>query len=172
MKRYVKALACTLILSLLFAFGIGHNSLNSAIAKTSAPVLQDVDKGNTTLNNYAKEVLRLVNVERMKAGLKPLTTNSTISKAANKRAKEIVKSFSHTRPNKTPFYTVFKEYKLSYKAAGENIAYGQKSPKEVVTTWMKSSGHRANILSKKFGKIGVGVYKSGGRLYWTQIFTN
>ena len=57
-------------------------------------------------------------------------------------------------------------------ANDENIAWGQKTPEEVVTGWMNSSGHRANILSSKFTFIGVGVYRSSsGRLYWVQLFT-
>ena len=127
---------------------------------------------NTAQSDYAKEVLRLVNIEREKAGLKALTTNTTLTAAADKRAQETVKSFSHTRPNGTGFQTVLKEFGISYKAAGENIAYGQKTPQEVVTGWMNSSGHRANILNKNFGKIGVGVYQSGGTIYWTQVFTD
>lgn len=57
-------------------------------------------------------------------------------------------------------------------AGGENIAYGQRSPQEVVTAWMNSPGHRANILSNKFNKLGVGVHEVNGTIYWTQLFTN
>ena len=53
---------------------------------------------------------------------------------------------------------------------GENIAYGQSSPEAVMNAWMNSSGHRANILNADFDKIGVGVVRSGGRLYWVQLF--
>lgn len=124
------------------------------------------------LNSYASQVLKLVNQERAKAGLSALTTNSTLSAAANKRAKETSQSFSHTRPDGTSFSTVLKEYNIAYRAAGENIAYGQKTPQEVVTGWMNSPGHRANILNSNYGKLGIGVYKSNGVIYWSQLFTN
>jgi uncharacterized protein YkwD len=127
---------------------------------------------NPSNKNFADEVLRLVNVERAKAGLSAYTTNSAISAAANKRAQEISKSFSHTRTNGTSFSTVLTEYGVSFRTAGENIAYGQKTPQEVVTGWMNSPGHRANILNANFNKIGIGVYQSGGVIYWTQEFTN
>ena len=104
--------------------------------------------------------------------LSTYTTNSTISAAANMRAKETVQSFSHTRPNGTSFSTALKEYGISYMAAGENIAYGQRTPQEVVTGWMNSPGHRANILNSNFHKIGIGVYQSNGVIYWSQLFTN
>lgn len=126
----------------------------------------------TGISNYANEVIKLVNQERAKAGLSALSTNATLTSAANKRAEETVVSFSHTRPNGTQFSTVFKEYGVSYRAAGENIAYGQKTPQEVVTGWMNSPGHRANILNGNFGKIGVGVHQNNGVIYWVQLFTN
>ena len=127
---------------------------------------------STKSSSYASEVLRLVNIERAKAGLSALTTNQTLGSAANKRAKEIEVSFSHTRPSGAGFSTVLKEYGISFMAAGENIAYGQKTPQEVVTGWMNSPGHRANILNAKFNKIGIGVYQKDGVYYWTQLFTN
>ncbi|MHB8129461.1 MAG: CAP domain-containing protein [Mobilitalea sp.] len=124
------------------------------------------------ISNYANQVLQLVNQERVKAGLSALTTNAIITSAANKRAQETVQSFSHTRPNGSSFSTVLKEYGVPFNAAGENIAYGQKTPQDVVTGWMNSPGHRANILNSSFGKIGIGVYQTNGVIYWTQLFTN
>lgn len=94
-----------------------------------------------------------------------------LTSAANVRSKEIVNTFSHTRPDGTQFYTAIKEQGFSYKGCGENIAWGQKTPDEVMNAWMNSSGHRSNILNSKYTKIGVGVYEAeNGRLYWTQLF--
>ena len=67
---------------------------------------------------------------------------------------------------------VLKEYNITYKTAGENIANGQFDADDVMNSWLKSPGHRANILQKNFGKIGVGVFEYNGRLYWVQVFTN
>lgn len=139
----------------------------------SKPAPTTPPTNNTGSNQgFAEEVLRLVNIERSKAGLSPLTTNATLKAAADKRAQETKTSFSHTRPNGSKFSTVLKEYGISYRTAGENIAYGQRSPQEVVNGWMNSPGHRANILNGSFGKIGIGVYQSGGVIYWSQLFTN
>lgn len=123
-------------------------------------------------SSYAAKVLQLVNVERSKGGLKALTTNSALTNAANVRAKEIKISFSHTRPNGSSPFTALKEFNINYNAAGENIAYGQRSPEEVVKGWMNSPGHRANIMNGNFGKVGIGCYVSNGTIYWTQLFTN
>ena len=56
--------------------------------------------------------------------------------------------------------------------AGENIAMGQKNPEQVMSSWMNSSGHKANILNSEFGKIGIGCYKKNGIYYWVQMFTD
>jgi|GEM_PF-365678 Cysteine-rich secretory protein family. len=127
---------------------------------------------NTSVSSYAEEVLRLVNIERSKAGLSSLSTTNTLKAAADKRAQETAVSFSHTRPDGSKFSTVLQEYGISYRTAGENIAYGQRTPQEVVNAWMNSSGHRANILNGNFNKIGIGVYQKNGVIYWSQLFTN
>ena len=113
----------------------------------------------------------MVNQERVKAGLGKVVLDKTIQKAAMIRVKEIEVSFSHTRPNGSSFSSVLKENGISYHGAGENIAWGQTSPKEVMKAWMNSDGHRANILNPNFKKIGVGYYKNAsGRKYWSQLF--
>ena len=117
-------------------------------------------------------VLALVNKERKAAGLGTVTLYDELCKVADIRAKEITKSFSHTRPNGTNCFTAFKENGITYRYAGENIAYGQKDADAVMTAWMNSAGHRANILSKNFGKIGIACYQYNGRKYWVQLFTN
>ena len=122
--------------------------------------------------NFASEVLRLVNKERAKAGLPAYTTSQPLTSAANKRAQEITRTFSHTRPNGSSFFTALREYRVPFRASGENIAFGQKTPQEVVTTWMRSPGHRRNILSPRFKKIGIGIAQKSGRNYWTELFTN
>ena len=63
-----------------------------------------------------------------------------------------------------------KELGVSYRSAGENIAYGYPMPQKVVEGWMNAEGHRKNILSASFSKIGIGCYKSNGVLYWSQFF--
>ena len=122
----------------------------------------------------AEGVLKLVNEERSKAGVSALTLEATLCAAAEKRAKELEKSYSHIRPDGSACWTVLGEYGIANKASGENIAYGMNTmfkPAEVMTSWMSSTGHRGNILSSSFKKIGVGCYRNGNRVYWVQIFT-
>lgn len=142
------------------------NTTNTAATSTGS-----TSTANTSTSAYAKQVVNLVNKERAKAGLSALTIDSKVEKAALVRAKEIQSSFSHTRPNGSTFVTALKEAGVSYNGAGENIAWGQKTPEEVVTAWMNSPGHRANILNKNFKYIGVGnLQNSSGTQYWVQLF--
>lgn len=132
----------------------------------------DTPENNETLS-YMEQVVSLVNKERAKGGLAPLTMDIKISAAAQVRAKECEQSFSHTRPDGRNFATALKEQEVSYRRAGENIAWGQRSPEEVVNAWMSSKGHRANIMNANFTKIGVGYYQNArGTNYWCQLFTN
>ena len=137
------------------------------VTVTPTPMPED-----TLETTFAEQVVKLVNQERIKAGLNEVTLDKTIENAALIRAKEITQSFSHTRPNGSNFSTVLKEQGITYKGAGENIAWGQKSPEEVMKAWMNSQGHRANILNPNFTKIGVGHYQNTkGTDYWAQLFT-
>mgnify|MGYP000217162800 CR=1 FL=1 len=118
-------------------------------------------------------VLKLVNEERATAGLPALTLHAGATRAAQQRAGEIETSFSHTRPDGSNFTTALTAAGVSYRAAGENIAYGQKSAKQVMQDWMNSAGHRANIMNGNFTSIGIGHYKSAAVVdYWTQLFIN
>lgn len=127
---------------------------------------------NNTNTSFAKQVVELVNKERSKAGLNALSIDENIETAAMVRSREIEKSFSHTRPNGSSFSTALSESGVKFMGAGENIAWGQRSPEEVMNGWMNSSGHRANILNSSFKKIGVAYYVgANGRTYWTQLFT-
>lgn len=131
----------------------------------------DTETPDTENQSYAEEVVSLVNVERAKEGLDPLTIDIKVQEAAQIRALEIETLFSHTRPNGSSFSTVLKEQNISYKSAGENIAWGQRSPQDVVNAWMNSEGHRANIMNANYTKIGVGYSQNTqGTNYWSQLF--
>lgn len=130
---------------------------------------QEGDEART----YILQVIALVNEERAKAGLAPVEESGKVAKAAAVRAQEITRSFSHTRPDGSSFSTALRQSGAAFNSSGENIAYGQPSPKAVMDTWMNSQTHRANILDRKFTDIGVGCYiDSRGVIYWTQLFTD
>ncbi|WP_368491086.1 CAP domain-containing protein [Clostridium sp. BJN0013] len=129
----------------------------------------------STIDAEANEVIRLVNVERSKNGLSPLNANAELSKVATAKAQDMIDNsyFSHTSPTYGSPFDMMKKFGISYTAAGENIAYGQKNAAEVMNSWMNSPGHRANILNSNFTEIGVGVAKDkNGTPYWVQMFIN
>ena len=129
------------------------------------------DDNGTSQVDFASQVVELVNAERAKYGLSALTVDAKVQQAALVRAKESAQSFSHTRPNGSSFSTALTEAGVSYRRAGENIAYGQRTPQQVMNAWMNSSGHRANILNEDFTTIGVGYTVINGTAYWAQLFT-
>ena len=107
--------------------------------------------GQINQDDAAAQVVNLVNEERAKAGLSPLTADRSVTSAAQRRAREIETNFSHTRPNGSSFSTALSEAGVNYRSSGENIAYGQTSASSVM------QGH----------------YKSASGVdYWTQLFTN
>ena len=149
----------------------GNNNENTGSENNGNNNTSKPDNSVSSESRYISEVVRLVNAERAKEGLAALQMDSSLNSAAQVRAKEIVTSFSHTRPNGSNCFTALSEAGIKYNGSGENIAYGQKTPAEVVNAWMNSAGHRANIMSSKFTKIGVGCHNSNGTYYWSQFFT-
>ena len=119
----------------------------------------------TRYDAAAQEVLDLVNAQRSKYGLYPLSLDSGLQNAAMLRAAESVVYFSHTRPNGGGCWTVNPAL-----IAGENLAVGQTSPQQVVDAWMKSDLHRANILNENYYSIGIGCINYNGTWYWSQCF--
>ena len=123
-------------------------------------------------HEYFWEILRQVNQERENVNLSPLTLSEGLTYPASVRADEIIEDFSHTRPDGTSCFTAIEK---EYWATGENIAAGQTSPTNVMTAWMNSEGHRANILKSNFKKIGVGyTYDSNSdyKHHWVQMFAS
>ncbi|ARX89048.1 hypothetical protein SMD44_08535 [Streptomyces alboflavus] len=117
-------------------------------------------------------MLSLVNAERQKAGCRPLTTNSKLATAAQRHSADMKARnyFSHTSPDGTDPGRRITAAGYRWSTYGENIARGQQTAKSVMTSWMNSSGHRANILNCSFKELGVGVVKGSGGPWWTQNF--
>ncbi|MBQ2105344.1 MAG: hypothetical protein II253_00365 [Lachnospiraceae bacterium] len=126
----------------------------------------------TEQHPYIQQIVDLVNAERTKVGLAPLTLDIQLSSAAQIRAEEQYTLFSHSRPNGSSYRTVLDENGISYMGCGENVAYGFRNPQAVMQGWMNSEGHKANILQEKFTHIGIGYYVGpNGYHYWSQLFS-
>ncbi|MGN7381015.1 uncharacterized protein, YkwD family [Chlamydia abortus] len=132
------------------------------------PAPTQPDQGQSDISQYAKEVAELVNQERAKAGLKPLQLDSALSAMALDKAKDMYHNnyFDHNSPTYGSPFDMMDTYGIKYSYAGENIAKGQRTPEEVMNAWMNSPGHKKNIMSPNFTKIGVAYYQGE----WVQEF--
>lgn len=119
-------------------------------------------------------LLEAVNAQRREAELPELTLGHRLSAVVSVRAYESSLTFSHTRPDGRDFSTVLGDYGCGYGHAGENLLQCSEgySASDMVSLWMGSSGHRANILDPEAATLGIGVYRSGGMVYVAVIFTD
>ena len=146
---------------LIIFFAINFSAVSAQQARWNNA--EDVDK-------FPAEVLRLVNAERAKVGALPLKLAKDLSASAYVRARELPYKFSHTRPNGSKCFTAMPQIG---HMLGENLAGGQKTPKDVVQAWMDSKTHRDNMLNKTFTELGVAYYyqaNSKYKHYWVQHF--
>lgn len=140
-----------------------------------APTPAPAESTNTAVSSYEQKVVELVNVERTKAGLPALKLDTAMSDVARMKSKDMATNnyFAHQSPTYGSAGDMLTKFGINWSAWGENIASGQRTPEAVVTAWMNSSGHRANIMSTNFSRIGVGyVTNANGTPYWTQMFAN
>ena len=169
------------------SYGDGDSSDNSEetdIPSASEDVNSDYNLlvraqiNTVTYSAYANEVLRLVNIERANVGVAPLVLDEALCNAANMRAIEMdcTGVFGHKRPNGNSCFEVYDICNVEWQSAcGENIAGGQATPEEVMKSWLGSAGHKANILSPEYTKMGLGYSNSGCGAgsyshYWAQEF--
>ncbi|WP_091493602.1 CAP domain-containing protein [Amphibacillus marinus] len=131
---------------------------------------QPAEQANTNLNEFERQVVALTNQERAANGLAALAIDESLSSVAREKSNDMARNgyFSHTSPTYGSPFDMMQQFGVNYRTAGENIAKGQRSPEEVVTAWMNSEGHRANILNPNYTHIGVGFVESGN--HWTQLF--
>jgi uncharacterized YkwD family protein len=125
---------------------------------------------DSSVSDYEKKVVELVNEIRKDYGLSELKLNTKLCAVAKAKSQDMKDNnyFSHTSPTYGSPFDMIKSFGISYRTAGENIAMGYRTPEEVVDGWMNSEGHRANILNGSFKEIGMGHVANGN--YWTQMF--
>jgi uncharacterized protein YkwD len=144
---------------------------STAVVSASEPI----PTGTEVLRALEAEIVRLVNTERAAEGLQPLSTDPVLDKAVRVRADELLILNSHTRPNGGRAATAF--YEFPYTFNGENIAIsmlgrsGEDAATIIVDMWLRSSGHRENIMRENSRFIGVGaVHGPDNKVYCVQVF--
>ena len=127
---------------------------------------------SVAMTDDEKEVFNLINQQRANNGLSALKADDEVQRVARIKAQDMVDNnyFSHNSPTYGSPFDMLNSFKVSYKSAGENIA-GNSSNNAVVTAWMNSSGHKANILNSSYNYTGIGVVSSPkyGKIY-VQMF--
>lgn len=127
---------------------------------------------STEASAKVQEVLRLVNMYRAQNGLAALTLSDKLCELATLKAEDMVANgyFDHTSPTYGSPFEMMRQFGVTYSSAGENIAYGQRTPEEVMDAWMNSPGHRANILGESYTEIGIGIAVGSNGIHWVQMF--
>lgn len=131
----------------------------------------------------AESVLSSLNDARSKAGCGPLRVNPKLMAAAKSHARAMAEQnfFGHAGKDGSRFSSRIKRQGYSYRTAAENIAAGQASAGQVVNSWLRSAGHRRNILNCRMTETGIAVvYQADDRpirgnaaplrYYWVQVF--
>ena len=156
-----------------FALVLFAGSVSVAAAQQPKTPPKKADKkAELVLSKEEQGVIDLTNAERKKADLPPLKANPKLMAAARGHGENMAKQdkLDHVLDDKKPADRV-KDAGYRYAAVGENVAWNQKNPAQVVEAWMNSEGHRANILKKEYEEIGVAVAKNAkGEPYWVQVF--
>ena len=188
MKQKVKALVAALLSTLMLAtaavpaFAADAKAVPGTVTTQANAGFVNVTSEYIALNALRREPfvsqLNADNFTRTFYNTNPfdqlpvLMYNADLEKAAKVRAKEIVKLFSHTRPNGQRCFTAYPQM----RALGENIACGQSSVTEVMIAFAEADkpysgqGHRRNMLNPMFNAVGCACYKVGNYCYWVQCF--
>jgi len=141
---------------------------------TVPPATQTPEPGQGTadLSQMEKQLLDLINQERAKNNLSPLAADPELMKVARTKAEDMTKNnyFSHYSPTYGSPFDMMRQFGISFKAAAENIA-GNSTVEGAVSAWMKSEGHRNNILNPNYNYTGIGISKSAKYGYvFVQMF--
>ena len=144
---------------------ISHNVIRMSRLRAKLPF-------GVTVNQDEWEILRLTNIERYKVGSVPLTMVDLLQDAADIRAKELVTDYryDHLRPDGSRFNTAIDSSFVKNRTCGENAFQGKLTPSQALDGWMKSPGHRANILKAEYCYFGSGVHLVRGYKYLIQLF--
>ncbi|WP_033339775.1 CAP domain-containing protein [Catenuloplanes japonicus] len=162
--RTIVRLAALAVLGPAAASGLALAATASSASASSASVRTSV---------FEAQVVSQTNAARVRAGCEKLRVSRSLAKAAESHSREMARRdfFSHTGADGSRFTQRTKEAGFTSQPMGENIAWGYKNAEGVTRGWLRSPGHRRNMLNCRSTLIGVGaVRNSDGVLYWTQEF--
>ncbi|MCW2571061.1 MAG: hypothetical protein JWO88_1119 [Frankiales bacterium] len=159
MLRFRTVLLATFTAAALAAPGVTGSLPSASASGTAAPT------GSAASVAYVNRVVVLVNARRATAGLRPLIVSPCATRYAAPWSAHMAATSILVHQSLAPIL------RCPARAAGENIAYGNVSADQMMTMWMNSPGHRANILNPRFTRIGVGAVRTASGRWWaTQDF--
>lgn len=146
-KNINKAIKIITIDSVICIESFFFNTIPLATAKT------DISE------NY---IFKLINEERTKNDIIPLTLNNKLTQAAINKAKYLAEnnSFDHSSNNGDSFSSWIKDTGYEYSFIGENLAKDFSNEKSIIKAWLQSSGHKENILNSNFTETGIAAYNN------------
>lgn len=140
----------------------------SAVKSSSAPLKESVSP-----SDFEHGLARLINEERARHRLTPLTFSPLLARTAENHSRAMARYgfFSHSNPAGQGTEERINRAGYRWRAFGENIGCGQDTPEKIMAAWMKSASHRENMLSPAYSEIGIGFAPGGEcRYYWTGLF--
>ncbi|MBT2394870.1 sigma-70 family RNA polymerase sigma factor [Streptomyces sp. ISL-100] len=145
---------------------------SKAAPRPAVPKPRPTVQSGTSPSSFNQQVTDLVNTERAENGCGPVRQNSRLNTAAQRHSADMAARdfFDHTNPDGAGPGERITAAGYTWSTYGENIALGQRTPAQVMESWMNSSGHRANILNCSFKEIGIGIHDASGGPWWTQVF--
>lgn len=147
---------------------------SSTIKGTATTSISDAGIPNTNGDLNENDILVIVNKERQLQSLGPLTYNKKLAAMALTKAKDMIAKqyFAHVAPDGTDVVMLAERNTYDYLNIGENLAMGDfVSSQDVMTGWMNSPGHRANILNKNYTEVGISAIEGNyqGRIVWYAV---
>jgi uncharacterized protein YkwD len=163
-----------MITSALLVLGLGTLVPTGAGAAPTTTVAGPAPRAERGVHSAVeRKVVRLTNKRRAAHGCRPLRAVRTIGRAAKRHSNKMARrnELSHQLPGEPDVGARLSNAGYDgWTMWGENVAVGYPTARSVVKAWMRSPGHRRNILTCRFRHIGVGVARGHGRLWWTQDF--
>lgn len=166
--------ACVVGTLVLAAASCGPTISLGGAGGASAPPPPSVDS-TPRGTSAAEEIVSYTNAARRRQGLPALAPNSRLMRAAELHAQQMARSgtLSHDIPG-APYPTPKDRLAVvgyDWRAYAENVSWNQRDARAAVEGWMRSAGHRENILNSAYTEIGAGMARSPkGEPYYVQVF--
>jgi uncharacterized protein YkwD len=160
-------------IAVLSAIAILPISTDASLLEVGDVALAPDALSASSIEGYRTNILNRTNQHRRNVGAPALTRSPSLTNACQRHANDMARMnrLQHTGSDGSNGGTRARAAGFPWTAWGENIAAGYSSSSAVVNAWMNSSGHRANMLSRRFTRVGIGVQSSSrGVIYYCMLF--